>query len=101
MSSKELMMKSVHTLLVIVLSCVLLGTSCQQDPDPEPEPVPSEPSKPTVVLDTIYRPVDPAVAPSIGFFRSVFVRTVRFSPDRRAATPGNGRTSLPDEIFAG
>lgn len=62
------MRKRIYTFFAIVLTGVLLSTSCQEDPEPEPEPVPPEPTKPIVVLDTIYRPVDPAVAPSIGFF---------------------------------
>jgi hypothetical protein len=94
MSSNELMMRSVHTFLVVVVMCILLGTSCQHDPDPEPEPEPvlPGPSKPTVVLDTIYRPVDPALAASIGFFLSDWQPKMFIPPasgDAGTAATGN------------
>src|SRR4051812_23336325 len=78
--SKDLMMRSVYTFFVIVVACVFLGTSCQHDADPEPEPVPPGPSNSTVVLDTLYRPVDPTTAASIGFFLNEWQPKVFVAP---------------------
>jgi hypothetical protein len=60
-------MKNPYSLL-LVMTLVLFSTSCKKDEDPEPTPDPTPDPKPEAVLDSLYRPVDPSIAASIGFF---------------------------------
>ena len=49
-----------------ILFLFVVITSCQNKKDPAPATPPTTP--PSIELDTNYNPVDPAVAPSVGFF---------------------------------
>lgn len=60
-------MKKIYTGLLLMMTLALFSGSCKHDDDPEPTPEPEDPT-PESVLDSLYRPVDPATAASIGFF---------------------------------
>jgi len=84
-------MRRLYTFFVVVLTLILSGTSCQHEADPEPEPIP-EPPDPVALLDSLYRPVDPAMAASIGFFLDDWQPKVFVVPgasDVGAATNGD------------
>lgn len=67
MSPIDLKMKNIWTGLWILLMVMIFNGSCRHDEDPEPAPEPVDPV-PGIVLDSLYRPVDPSIAASIGFF---------------------------------
>src|SRR5690606_20404190 len=85
----------VHTFLAIVLTYVFLSTSCQDDPDPAPEPFPPVPGP--SALDSLYRPVDPSTAASIGFFLDDWKAKVFVAPsshDPGAAASGSATDTI-------
>jgi hypothetical protein len=67
MRPRYVRLRSFYSGVLLMLVLALFGASCKHDDDPEPTPEPPDPT-PESTLDSLYRPVDPAVAPSIGFF---------------------------------
>ncbi|MGC3944703.1 MAG: hypothetical protein QM762_09300 [Chryseolinea sp.] len=61
-------MKNIYSGLLLVMALAMFSGSCKHDDDPEPTPDPTPDPKPETVLDSLYRPVDPSTAASIGFF---------------------------------